>query len=245
MREPDRGERDYRVRVSDRARRVRLAVSPADGLVVVVPRGFPSSQVDEIVLRHSAWIDRALARTAERRDHLALAEASGVPDRIELPGIGVRWSVERHATAGAAVRADASDSVLTLRGDTGDASACFAAIRKAVTRAARERLPLMLGGIEAETGWTASRVTVRRQRTRWGSCSSVGSISLNESLVFLPQHLVRYVLVHELAHTQRMDHSPVFWSVVERHESGWRGCRRELRDAWRHVPAWADASSSG
>lgn len=237
------GTPEYRVRVSDRARRVRLAVSPAAGLVVVVPRGFPSSRIDGVVRSHRAWIERALERTAERRDHLAMAAAGGVPDEVAMPGIGVTWRVVLHATTSATVRADVDGAVLTLRGDVGDVEACLAAIRRAVTRVARERLPLMLGGVEAETGWSATRVTIRRQRTRWGSCSAQRSLSLNESLVFLPQRLVRYVLVHELAHTQRMDHSPSFWAVVERHEAGWRGCRRDLRDAWRHVPGWADASS--
>jgi predicted metal-dependent hydrolase len=65
-------------------------------------------------------------------------------------------------------------------------------------------------------------------------------VSLNESLVFLPQALVRYVLVHELAHTRRMDHSPAFWALVEKHDAAWRTQRRALRDAWRHVPGWAD-----
>jgi predicted metal-dependent hydrolase len=64
-------------------------------------------------------------------------------------------------------------------------------------------------------------------------------LSLNESLVFLPQHLVRYVMVHELAHTRRMDHSPQFWALVQAHEAAWKERRAELRDAWRRVPPWA------
>lgn len=241
MRQFDPGLPDYRVRVSDRARRVRLAVSPSEGLVVVVPRGFASSRIDEIVAQHADWIERALVRTAERRDHLASAAAAGVPETVDLPGIGLHWSVVLCPTKSATVQARLVGTELTLRGDVDDIAACLAAIRQVVSRVARERLPLMLGGVEAETGWSASRVTIRRQRTRWGSCSASRSLSLNESLCFLPQHLVRYVLVHELAHTQRMDHSPVFWAVVERHEAAWRECRRELRDAWRHVPAWVDA----
>jgi len=107
-------------------------------------------------------------------------------------------------------------------------------------------LPLMLGGVEAETGWRASAVSIRRQRTRWGSCNSRHAISLNESLVFLPPSLVRYVLVHELAHTKRLDHSPEFWALVEKHDAAWRAQRRALADAWRHVPGWADpALASG
>jgi len=237
----DRSTPDYTVRVSARARRVRLVVTPADGLVVVVPRGFATGRIGAIVREHAAWIERTMERTSERRAHLAALAGAPVPDAVEMPGIGVRWSVELRPTSTPGVRGRVSEDVLTLTGQVDDTEACLAAIRRAVARVARERLPLMLGSAEAETGWSASSVRVRRQRSRWGSCTSAGALSLNESLVFLPQRLVRYVMVHELAHTARMDHSPAFWSLVQGHETAWKDHRRDLREAWRHVPAWAEA----
>lgn len=233
---------DYSIRVSDRARRVRLTVTPRDGLVVVVPRRFPVAQVPEIVAGHAVWIARALGRTENRRDRLTAHESAAVPSRVDLPGIGVSWSVVLRAGEGTGVRARTHGEELVLTGDVSDRAACFEALRRAAGRAAKARLPLMLGGVEAETGWSATRVTVRRQRTRWGSCSAAGAISLNASLVFLPPRLVHYILVHELAHTQRLDHSAEFWTHVGRFDARWRDSRRELRDAWRHVPVWADPS---
>lgn len=234
---------DYTLRVSDRARRVRLLVSAREGLVVVVPRGFDERQVPAILARHAAWVDRAVASGVERRNHLTAHENGPLPAVVALPGIGLRWDVALRPGLGSGVRGRVAGSDIVLSGETGDHGACYEALRRAVARAARQRLPLMLGGVEVETGWRATRVSVRRQRTRWGSCTSKGAVSLNESLVFLPPDLVRYVLVHELAHTKRMDHSPVFWSLVEEHEAGWRGSRRALREAWRHVPGWADPAS--
>lgn len=231
---------EYTVRISARARRVRLVVTAAEGLVVVVPHGFATGGIDEIVRAHAPWIERTMDRTSERRAHVAALADAPVPDAVDMPGIGVRWRVELRPGATAGVRGTVRGETLTLAGGVADTAACFAAIRRAVARVARERLPLMLGSAEAETGWSATKVTVRRQRTRWGSCTSKGSISLNESLVFLPQHLVRYVMVHELAHTRRMDHSPRFWAHVQSHEVAWKERRRELREAWRHVPVWAE-----
>jgi predicted metal-dependent hydrolase len=150
------------------------------------------------------------------------------------------WDVVLRPSGSAGVRGRVAGDSIVLTGETGDRDACYEALRRAVARAARERLPLMLGGVEAETGWRASRVSVRRQRTRWGSCSAKKALSLNESLVFLPQSLVRYVLVHELAHTRRMDHSPAFWALVEQHDAAWRVQRKALHEGWRHVPGWAD-----
>lgn len=231
---------DYTVRISDRARRVRLVVTARDGLVVVVPRRSRGVDPAELVRRHHVWIERALARTAERREHRAGADSAPVPERVELPGIGARWTIVLSPGAGPSVRGTLRGDVLTLSGAVEDRAACLSAIRRAVGRASRERLPLMLGGVEAETGWRARAVAVRRQKTRWGSCTSAGAVSLNESLAFLPARLVRFVLVHELAHTVRMDHSPAFWALVEAHQADWRAARRDLRDAWRHVPPWAE-----
>jgi predicted metal-dependent hydrolase len=240
MAPPEHAKPDYTVRVSLRARRVRLVVTPAEGLVVVVPKGFPTRRIREVVREHALWIERTLERTSERRAHLAGLADAPVPDTIDMPGIGVRWRVELRPGDAAGVRGTLHDGTLTLAGNVGDTAACRAAMRRAVGRVARERLPLMLGSAEAETGWSASKVTVRRQRSRWGSCSAKGSISLNESLVFLPQHLVRYVMVHELAHTRRMDHSPAFWALVQGHEAAWQQRRRDLRESWRHIPAWSE-----
>ncbi|NIR29144.1 MAG: M48 family metallopeptidase [Gammaproteobacteria bacterium] len=75
-----------------------------------------------------------------------------------------------------------------------------------------------------------SRVTVRGQRTRWGSCSARGAISLNWRLMLLPSELVDYVIVHELCHLRYMDHSPRFWALVARVMPRVEDCRRRLRE---------------
>ncbi|HEY5506048.1 MAG TPA: YgjP-like metallopeptidase domain-containing protein, partial [Coriobacteriia bacterium] len=179
----DRPLPDYVVRVSARARRVRLLVTPSEGLVVVVPRGFPVSRIPTVVREHAVWIEKTLERTSEHRAKLAALDGAPVPESVDMPGIAVRWRVELEPTAAAGVRGTLRGDTLRLSGSVSDAAACYAAIRRAVARVARERLPMMLGSAEAETGWSAAKVTVRRQRGRWGSCSAKAHLSLNESLV--------------------------------------------------------------
>ena len=82
-------------------------------------------------------------------------------------------------------------------------------------RAARE-LPRRLLELAAEHGLSVSRVSIRNQQWRWGSCSPGGHICLNWRLVQMPPWVRDYVMIHELMHLKRMDHSPKFWKLVER-----------------------------
>ncbi len=88
------------------------------------------------------------------------------------------------------------------------------------------------------------RLQIRRQRTRWGSCSSRGTISLNCCLLFQRPEVVRYLLVHELTHLRHMNHGERFWSQVERFEPDWRALDRELTRGWTQVPGWLMTRSS-
>lgn len=231
---------DYTVRVSARAKRVRLTVTPQDGLVIVVPRRF-AGDVDAIVRDRRDWIERALGKVAERRAlHLAGPDAL-LPDVVELAAIGERWTVEYREGVSASVRVRESGSMLLVEGAIDDAEKCLAALSRWLDRVARDRLPALLAHEAARAGATYVSVRIARQRTRWGSYSARGTVSLNRNLLFLPPHLAISVLRHELAHTWALDHSPRFWVLLERIDPGAHGHRRELRHAGHLVPAWAEA----
>ena len=74
-----------------------------------------------------------------------------------------------------------------------------------------------------------AELTVRNQRTRWGSCSSSGALSFNWRLLLAPEPVLDYVVWHEACHLVVMDHSPRFWALLEHHRPGYREQRRWLR----------------
>ncbi len=77
---------------------------------------------------------------------------------------------------------------------------------------------------------TYGKLTIRQQTSRWGSCSVKGNLNFNWKLVLVPQDLVDYVVVHELAHRREMNHSPRFWKIVEEQLPDYRERRRRLRE---------------
>ncbi len=230
----------YSVRVSSRARHIRLTVTAREGLVVVVPRGMRIN-ADEIVSSKRTWALRALASIADQRALHAAGPDALLPHEITLPALGESWPVDYRGATGSTVRARPIGSQLVVSGAIDDGDACLHALNGWIHRVARTHLPERLAQLAHEHGLVYSAVRVGRQRSRWGSCSSRGTISLNRNLVFFEPHLVDALLLHELAHTRALNHSPGFWRILTELDPRAHEHRVALKNAGRLVPAWADA----
>ena len=90
-------------------------------------------------------------------------------------------------------------------------------------------LPARLRELADVHGLAVTRVTIRNQRTRWGSCGRDGHVCLNWRLVAMPDRVRDYVMIHELMHLRRLDHSPAFWRLVAAACPHYREARQWLR----------------
>jgi predicted metal-dependent hydrolase len=96
-------------------------------------------------------------------------------------------------------------------------------------RKAKAFLPGELERLSKIHGLIYSQLKIRKSKTRWGSCSSKRSINLSFYLILLPEHLIEYVILHELCHTIEMNHSPAFWALLDRCTGGQsKQLKREL-----------------
>lgn len=228
----------YTVRESSRAKHVNLKLSLDGGLEIVIPRGFNRALIPDIVQKKSVWIKRASKRLAEHQQ--LVAAASALPSQIVLTALGQTWQVDYQPTPANRVKLTVQpDQRLLLTGAVAEADLCRQVLRRWLMAHAAEVLGDWLRRVSAETGLPFERVTIRAQKSRWGSCSSRRAISLNYKLLFLPPALARYVLVHELCHTKHLNHSTKFWTLVGRHEPGYRRARVEMRSAGQFIPPWA------
>ncbi|MEX2575699.1 MAG: SprT family zinc-dependent metalloprotease, partial [Halofilum sp. (in: g-proteobacteria)] len=226
----------YQRRISRRARRLRIDVSARGGVVVVVPEGTPETAVREFVRDKHDWVRRARQRVAANARAFDRPDEP-VPDALELRALGVRYTVEQAAADRPRVSCSGDRVRVAGAADEGHARMLLADWLK---RRAREFLPQRLSVLASQHGLEYRRVAVRGQRTRWGSCSGRGTISLNYKLLFLPPALVDHVLLHELAHTRHLNHSPRFWRLLARLDPNWRHHHAELGGAARWLPAWAE-----
>ncbi len=219
----------FAVRVSQRARRLTARVHVGGRVEIVVPIGVKPHTVRDFVRRFTPWIDRKVAAM-----QCFTAPAEPVPESVEFALTDERFAVEwrRGPLRGL------EQGLGRIAVQAPDEEGARSSLRDWLKRAAHERLAPRLLQLANELNYSVDRVSIRCQRTRWGSYSTRGTVSLNCSLLFLKSEVVRYLFVHELAHTRHMNHSARFWQLVGKIEPDYRRLDRDLLAGWRIVPAW-------
>ena len=230
----DGPQESFVVRESQRARRLTARVFPGGRVEIVVPRGTEPGAVQQFVSRHRTWIDLKVREFGHREP----AAREALPVEVSFQAVSESWQVI-YERAPRAPRVREGDGVVVVRGELERGRLVRHVLQRWLLRRAHARLAPWLLEVATEAALGVNRVQVRRQRTRWGSCSRQATISLNACLMFQPPDVVRYLFAHELAHLVHMNHSRRFWRLVETLEPDWRRLDAGLMSGWRHVPGWA------
>lgn len=172
----------YTVKISPRAKRMRVAVYAGGAVVGVVPHGVSVQHFIAFIRKRSSWLLKAFLRLSK------------------LPVIS---PLTRHRKK----------------------SLAYVEAKAKATALVQERLSYY----QEHFGLSWGRVTIRNQKTRWGSCSAKGNLNFNYRIAQLPADLADYVIVHELCHVRACHHGAAFWSLVSRLMPDYRERHRALR----------------
>ena len=207
---------EYRIRRSDRARRIRVTVEADGSVVVVIPRRAPERHAVAAVKELTPWIERRLSEVEESR--AAVARRAGT-----VPYLG----------ATLALVPEPGRTRVTRRGDSlavpSDGDQQRHALELWFRRRAAAEIAPRLDAACAEAGLTYTKLTIRAQKTRWASCSRTGAMSFNWRLLLAPPEILDYVVWHEVCHLAVMDHSPRFWGLLARYRPDYPDQRAWLR----------------
>jgi predicted metal-dependent hydrolase len=207
---------EYTLRQAPR-RRLALNIDER-GLRVAAPRMISIAEIEAFIRGNTDWVLTKLDEYASRTQrHLAIRDGQRLPLLGEEMEIRVVAGCNR-------IRWHDDALVLEARADAD----LDAMVRRALQRRAHELFSRRIEHYGCGIARSTPPLSLSSARTRWGSCSASG-IRLNWRLIHLPLPLIDYVVAHELAHLEQMNHSPRFWAVVERLYPDYRTARAELK----------------
>ncbi|WP_438480440.1 M48 family metallopeptidase [Oleiharenicola lentus] len=205
---------------SARANSYRLTLRRDGVAMVTIPARGSEREARRFFDQHQDWLERARARQAQKPRAAS----------VWTVGAHVLWRGEMHEVR---IAAQGEKPQVCLAADVFRVASIEGDLRPTLeahfARRAKIELPGRTWELSAETGVDVKQVTVRNQRSRWGSCSAGGTISLNWRLVQTPDSVRDYIIFHELMHLKEMNHSERFWTRVEEVCPWWRDAEKWLK----------------
>jgi hypothetical protein len=219
---------EYSIHRSSRARRLSLRLDPRSGLVFVVPQRWrlETFDFDALLRERSAWVFRTLDRVARLERNapkLTLTDGS----TFSLLGKEITLRVLRVEKKRTVVKMNGNE--LLVQTSNPDPDHVRAAATAWFKYAAAKIIPERVQQINTQIAFPFKNVIVRDQKSRWGSCSRRGTLSFNWRLLLVPASVMDYLIVHELAHLQEMNHSIRFWRLVHKLCPSFRESERWLK----------------
>ena len=216
----------YILKRSARAKQIRLEIKRDTGLTVVVPRSYGLNQLTSFLEAKQSWILGNLAKCEEIQSLYAGKELKN-GDTIPYLGRNLKLVIQENHRNASNVKLVQDILIVSLRPGNGRLNI---ALERWYRMQAAELMKKKVDELSARLGISYTRLTIRGQKTRWGSCSRKGNLSFNWKLLMAPEPVIDYVIIHELAHLKEMNHTKRFWAIVDEYCPQWRKYRKWLRD---------------
>lgn len=201
---------EYELRQTDR-KSIECRVTP-EQVTVFAPRRLPVREADAFVLRQADWIRTALQQAKERARAALERSREKLQEGACIPVEGKNYPILCLPGSQTVVKLDRGQ--LIVFGAGRDFLQVRAAIREYLITLAKVRLEERVRLYAGKIGVRPNRITLREQKTKWGSCSSLHNLNFNWKLIMAPPQALDYVVVHELCHLHEFNHSSRFWSLV-------------------------------
>lgn len=225
----------YTLRHSKRAKRIALRITAMHGLEVIVPIRKKIETGVAFLHEHRAWIEKQ----AEKMQWVFQPDHPALPEIMQLHAMNKEMEIiYRPISAAQCVSCDIQENRFVFYGAITDFATCVPLVMHWLKKQAKLFLSDLLQQYAEQYALPFNQMSIRAQKTRWGSCNAQGNIQLNYKLLFLPIELVHYVLVHELCHTKHLNHSKRFWTMLEKIIPDYRSCVKKLRDADQWIPRY-------
>lgn len=216
---------------SDRARHFRMQIGQDRQLTIVVPKRAMRFQIRRFVSEHQSWIKKQVERLKTEKD-LCPPHEYKEGEVFFYFGEKIYLSIEPHKlkrpkvkVAGDQLQVFLFKSVSKSEGVKQVKSAVEGFYKKKAEEAIHDRLQFF----NEHYGFKYNRVSLRNQKSRWGSCSRLKNLNFNWRLIMAPIEVIDYVVVHELCHLKQMNHSPKFWKLAEETIPNYKEVRKWLR----------------
>lgn len=195
---------DYMQVQRKKVKYARIRINPDATVTLTVPHYYRQRDIDDLIQKKSIWIN-------QKREQCQQQLKSGIAFESDtLLWFDSLYRILPHKGQHDVFH-NQPETLIYSRHPLHDRTERL----KWYRRQAKKELSQRLESLAGKFGLQYQRVAIRDQKTRWGSCSSRGTISLNWRLIMAPEYVCHYVLIHELAHTRHMNHSKDFWQLVE------------------------------
>lgn len=209
-------------RRSSKARRINIRVTEPRKIILTLPKGVSEETGKEFVKKQGAWI-RKNSLLVPRRQTLASYFTKGSEVCIEDVSKKINWSVDPNLKQ---TKREFNGNFIQYQFP--NESTIEQDLLRECIRLGKEYLPLRLSKLERKVKTFSHRCRIGNQKSRWGSCSEKGTISLNWRIILLPNYLGDYIIYHEIAHLVEMNHSVNFWNQLEKFVTGAKQLDKEL-----------------